>query len=158
MENATDSVTRNAADGLTRLTVPQLNGQCRALNLLVGGRKAEIIARLQAHDDASATDDCVVCYRDMSACAVARLPCSHELCVRCLIAIDNKTCPMCRCSIRAYYAEFVDEVKDIPTPRAPSLMFQKTNQPAGFRIREETPSLVMAVLALFILGALSSLV
>ena len=50
--------------------------------------------------------ECPVCYESMTGTIQTSLPCSHSLCLRCLLKLPTpQRCPMCRCDIVSHFPQ-----------------------------------------------------
>lgn len=44
----------------------------------------------------SSSPECPVCFETTQVCILCRLPCKHEICLKCTFILEPSLCPLCR--------------------------------------------------------------
>ena len=58
--------------------------------------------------------ECPVCYEALRHQIQARTPCGHVVCLRCLLALRRRACPLCRADLAPHFPDRVAVLTLLP--------------------------------------------
>ena len=56
--------------------------------------------------------NCPICYDHEKNIFMVKLPCSHSLCLSCLVSLVQRKCPICRSSLEKTIKETLKKIND----------------------------------------------